>query len=151
MENQSEEKLKEYIIPLNYKVKGKWRNMYIRNILEAVVVIIAFASIIMSSRFIWQIKWFLMIGGAAGLGALFINGINDLSVTQWLISYIKYIYTKRKYHFENLEDIYGEAINSGTQDTKAQNSAGGTSRLDRIIRSAKSKKSRKERKRKAVS
>ena len=104
-----DQKLDSYLIPINYKVPGKWKRFYIRNLLEAGIAVFLIGSFVIHTRLIWQAKFILacLLCGAAA--AVFVNGINDLSVSEFTIRYIRFIFRKYiKYHYKKPELIYGE-------------------------------------------
>ena len=104
-----DQKLESYVIPGNFRVPGKWRRFYIRNLAEAGIAVLVTGSVITGSRLIWQAKFIaacLVCGSAA---ALFINGINGMSVSEFGLRYARFVFRKYiRYHFRRPELIYGE-------------------------------------------
>lgn len=120
-------------IPKNYKVPGKWKHFYVRNIMEAAVVDLLLFQMIVSSPFVFQIKVvagvLLMI-----LATIFmVGGINEKSTFQFLFGYIKYVYTRKDYHFEKLEEVYGKAHRDRKEsDDEPGETTIGRSKLEQI-------------------
>ncbi len=107
--DEKDETLNCYSIPSNYKVRGKFKKYYIRNIVEAAIATLLVVSVLWGTKFIWEVK----LGACIIFGALtavgFLNGIKNYSVSQFLIMYVKFLYTNRLYHYKPMEEIYGEA------------------------------------------
>ena len=106
---EQDENLNCYAIPSNYKVRGKFKKFYIRNLIEAGIATLLVVSVLWGTKFIWEVK----LGACIIFGALtavgFVNGIKNYSVSQFFIMYIKFLYTNRLYHYKPMEEIYGEA------------------------------------------
>ena len=133
-------------IPRNYKVPGKWKHFYIRNLCEAALVALFFLWIALQTPFIWQIKALVAIAFGGG-GAIFcVVGINEKSTFQFLFDYLKFVYTKRIYHFQNLEEVYGKACNDREEDSEYGESTEGKSNLDIFLEKIKKNKERKKEK-----
>ena len=120
-------------IPRNYKVQGKWKGMYLRNLFEAAVVDVAVAFIILGTPLIWQLKVILIVVFVALFSVLLVHGINGKSTLQFLVTYIKFVYKKKIYHFQNLEEVYGQ-----TGQNRKESS--GRSNLEKLLEDRKSKK-----------
>ena len=119
-------------IPKNYRVPGKWKHFYIRNISEAVAVDFFLFQIIVNSPFVFQIK---IVGGVLilALATIFlVSGINEKSTFQFLYGYIKYVYTRKDYHFEKLEDVYGKAHSNREENEEPEEESTRSSKLDQI-------------------
>lgn len=107
--DEKDESLNCYSIPSNYKVRGKFKKFYIRNIIEASIATLFVISVLWGTKFIWEIKLGACIIFGALVAVLFLNGIKNYSVSQFIIMYLKFLYTNRLYHYKPMEDIYGEA------------------------------------------
>lgn len=121
-------------IPKNFRVPGKWKGMYIRNLFEAAVVDFIIVILVLRTPFIWQLKTILIVVFVALFSALLIRGINGKSTLQFFASYIHFVYHKKVYHFKNLEDVY-----YGTASEDREESAG-KSNLEKLLERRKSKK-----------
>ena len=139
----AEEKREVYYIPPNYKVPNKWKRIYIRNLIEAAIVAGGIFALVWSTSLKWQIKSVIGLAAAALAGAFFINGIHGRSVTEFIINYIRFVFTRRDYHFKKVEAIYGEA-NKNRENNQGGSDTAGKSRLEKILEKHKKKKEPKK-------
>lgn len=119
-----------YSIPLNYRTPGKWKTFRIRNVMEGLIAFALVAVLVKSiPRLRWQIRIGMTLLFGGGLGILFSVGIGGRSLTGFLIDYIRFVYTKKKYHFPKIGVIYGKAVEN------RKNSAGSVreSKLERLL------------------
>lgn len=89
-----DEPLNEYIIPDNYKPRNRSRN-----IIEAIIVVGGLSYLIWHSPFILNVRLIAIMCVVLFLGLLFVVGIKNESVTQFLINYILFLKRRNKYYF----------------------------------------------------
>ncbi|MGF7010526.1 hypothetical protein M2146_001050 [Lachnospiraceae bacterium PF1-22] len=97
----NEDELYEYYIPDNYgSDMGNIGGFKIRNLIEAAIAVVIAAVLIWGSPFILKIRIYSIFTVALLLGAFFIAGIKDESVTQFIFNYLKYVLNRRVYRRE---------------------------------------------------
>lgn len=85
-----------YYIPQNYNDGYKIRDIPYRNIAETVVAVFLLFKFIKWTPFVWTVQIIAGIPLGIGVVLLFLHGIKDESITQFLWSYIVFMKNKRK-------------------------------------------------------
>jgi len=93
--NEYEEGL--YCIPNNYLAMGNIGPLKIRNIIEAVIVCLFVFAALTESPFILKIKVGIGLITILTVLFIFIYGIHNMSVTQFIITYIWFLIKRKEY------------------------------------------------------
>lgn len=96
------EKPTDYIIPANYNDGKRFKNIPYRNIIEAIVAIRLIGKPLMSLPISTNAKIVIVVLTCGLLGLLFIVGIKDESVTQFMYAYIVFLKNRRKLHLRRI-------------------------------------------------
>ena len=126
---------KKYYVPKNYKVKGKFKGFYIRNLVEAGVLGLLVGFILYNSLpFIKMAR--LIIAGiyTIGMCVFCMVGVGDRSLCQFIVAWLRYVMTRKLYRYKPLEDVIKDAKTVSTVDSGARET-----NLSRIVNSIKAK------------
>ena len=88
----------EFYIPDNYMEAGRIFGFRKRNMIEAGVVSLLILRIVFWIPFVMKVKLIVSIVLIVAIGGLFIGGVHNRSVTEWLQDYIRYKRNGKKYH-----------------------------------------------------
>ena len=106
MDNNQEEDLNTYSIPLNYKQAGTWKNLRIPNLIEGVILAVIADSFIIKMPFTFQFKILVLIILSGGILIFAIHGINGERISLFLLVTLKYLLKrlsrKTKYHMRKV-------------------------------------------------
>lgn len=106
MDNNQEEALNTYSIPLNYKQAGTWKNLRIPNLIEGVILAVIADSFIIKMPFTFQFKILVLIILSGGILIFAIHGINGERISLFLLVTLKYLLKrlsrKTKYHMRKV-------------------------------------------------
>ena len=106
MDNNQEEALNTYSIPLNYKQAGTWKNLRIPNLIEGVILAVIADSFIIKMPFTFQFKILVLIILSGGILIFAIHGINGERISLFLLVTLKYLLKrlsrKTKYHIRKV-------------------------------------------------
>lgn len=100
-----DEKESTYIIPHNFTGMGKLMNHGIRNWIEAAIVALLAANVIMKVPFTMYAKIVVFTLVVGGLFIFFLIGIKDESVTQFLWGCIMFRRKRRIYHMKRPDQV----------------------------------------------
>lgn len=126
---------KKYYVPNNYKVKGKYKGFYIRNLVEAAILGVGVGFVLYKALpFIKMAN--LAIAGtyAIGMCVFCIIGVGDRSLCEFIVAWLRYVMTRKLYTFKPLENVMKESKTVSV-------SGGGVreSNLSRILNTVKGK------------
>ena len=104
MANENEVKEFEFVIPANFSQQNRILGFRKRNLAEAAVAMLLVVGIVMLIPFVFKVKLIVAIVLTFVTGICFAIGVKNRSVTQWLIDYIHYKASGRKYHLRTVKD-----------------------------------------------
>lgn len=104
MANENEVREFEFVIPANFSQQNRILGFRKRNLAEAAVAMLLVAGLVMLVPFVFKVKLIVLIVLTLVTGICFAIGIMNRSVTEWLIDYIHYKASGRKYHLRTVKD-----------------------------------------------
>lgn len=104
MAEEDKNRVYTYNIPENFTDSGRIFGFKKRNILEAAIAIIITANIVSVFPFVIKVKLIVLMVLCIGVGALFLKGVYNKSITEWLISVIIFKKNSKKLHFRTVKE-----------------------------------------------
>ena len=93
-----------YRIPANFSQSNRIFGLRKRNIVEAIAAVILMGNAISLIPFVMKVKLIVMAVACAATAAIFLNGIHNRSITEWLFDAAKYRRDAKKLHFCSVRD-----------------------------------------------
>lgn len=114
---------REIKIPENYSAQKKFANLVkTRNLIEAAIWFVIVGGYIYKTPLLFKVRIILIVSIGGSIAIFNLIGIKNMSISQFIIAYIKFLRGKKNYHLRSVANVECTKITQITKYTKENES-----------------------------